>query len=731
MRLLLCILLPVLLSALPARASAPPAEGAPVSFVRDVLPILGRAGCSGGACHAKPGGQNGFHLSVLAHDPEGDYLEIVAEGRGRRVFPAYPPASLILQKPSLEVPHEGGQRFQPGSPFYETLVNWIQQGMPYRLPEEPGLEGIEVTPAGGRYAKGGTDQLTVQAVYADGSRREVTHLADYHSADKEMVEVDADGQFTVARVTGETALVVRYMGRVQVVRLTVPADHILPASEYASYPVHNFIDRLALDHFQALGLKPSDPCRDDEFLRRASLDATGTLPTLEQVRAFLADSSPEKRAHVIDRLLADPTYADHWAIKWGDLLRPNPARVGVKSVFVLDQWLREAFRRNVPYDQMVRELITIQGSTHRDGPAVIYRDRREPADLTTIFSQILLGTRLDCARCHHHPNEIWSQRDFYEFAAYFAGVKRKGTGISPPISGSEEFFFHGTGGKVTLPTTGEVVQPRPLGGAPADIPEGADPRMVLADWMTEPDNPYLARAIVNRVWAEFFGRGFVNPVDDFRASNPPVMEPLLDALAKDFVEHGYDLKHLMRTIMRSNLYQLSSLPNDTNLEDTRHFSRAYRRRLPAEVLADAVASVTGVHRRYQGLAPGSRAMVAWNNNLDSLLMDAFGRPDSSADCPCERDRRTSVVQSLHLMNSEDLQEDLSSKDGLPARLAAGGQSVPDMITELYLRAYGRIPDDEELAVAGGAFAREEVTPQAALEDLLWALVNSAEFVFNH
>jgi len=711
--------------------AAQEAVAGPVSFVGHVLPILARAGCSSGSCHAKPGGQNGFHLSVFAHDPEGDYQEIVAEGRGRRVFPAFPPASLLLQKPSLQVPHEGGQRFVPGSPFYETLVRWIQEGMPYQWPDEAELEGIEVAPAGGRYVKGSTDHLTVRAVYADGTQRDVTHLADYAASEEDLVRVDEEGQFTVGRITGESALIVRFMGKVAVARLTIPADRLFPPSEYASLPVNHFIDRIALEHFQNLGLKPSKTSTDAEFLRRASLDAIGTLPAPDEVRAFLAEDSPEKRAHLIDRLLADPAYADHWAVKWGDLIRPNPSRVGVKSVYVLDQWLRDAFRRNEPYDRMVRELVMAKGSTHRDGPTVVYRDRRKPEELTTLVSQILLGTRLDCARCHHHPNESWSQRDFFEFAAYFAEVKRKGTGISPPISGSEEFFYHAPGGKVTFPGTGEVLRPRPLGGAMEEVPEGADPRERLAGWMTGKDNPFVARAIVNRVWAEFFGRGFVNPVDDFRASNPPVMEPLLDALAKDFVDNGYDLKHLMRTIMRSHLYQLSSLPNETNLEDTRHFSRAYRRRLPAEVMADAVARVAGATVSFQGLAPGGRAIETWNNKLDSLFMDAFGRPDSSADCPCERDRRNSVVQSLHLMNSEDLQSDLADKTGRAAVMAASERPVPEMITELYLLAYGRFPTEEELAIAGGAFEGEGATRQTALEDILWALINSAEFVFNH
>jgi hypothetical protein len=506
---------------------------------------------------------------------------------------------------------------------------------------------------------------------------------------------------------------------------------MLPDSLYATLPVNNQIDRLVYGRLKKLGLAPSEGCPDSEFIRRASLDAIGTLPAPEQTREFLADTSLDKRNKLIDRLLEQPAYADHWAVKWGDLIRGNPSRVGVKPVYLLDLWLRETFRQNKPYDEFVRELLTAQGSTHRYGPAALFRDKREPAEASAFVSQIFLGVRLECAKCHHHPNEKWAQSDYYQLAAYFAEVKHKGQGISAPISGEPEFIWHAPGGEVKHPVTGEVLKPQPPGGPPAQIEAGRDPRAVLVDWMTSTNNPFFARAIVNRVWAQFFGRGIVDPVDDFRASNPPTNEPLLDWLAHDFVSHGYDLKQLMRTIMQSRVYQLSSLPNQYNLADTKNFSRAYRRRLPAEVLLDAVSHVTGTMDSFSGMPPGARALETWNHKLESEFMDAFGRPNSSAECPCERDTKPSVVQALHLMNSNKLQNKLASVDGRAKKLAESKLSEKEIITELYLATWSRFPLDEELRLALAVYSAKDATRQTATEDVMWALINSAEFVFNH
>ena len=740
------------------------------SFIRDVLPALSKAGCNAGSCHAKAEGQNGFKLSVFSYDPRSDYAHIVKDARGRRVFPAAPDESLIIKKPTTAIPHEGGLRFERGSETHQLLVRWLREGMAYSVTNEPALQRLVVFPKERRYHKGAVQRLLVEAHYSDGSIRDVTRLAAFASNDKEITAVDEHGIVAIGALTGQGVVVARYAGLVADAHILVPADRLLPEAQYAALPRNNFIDNLAYAQFQRLGLLPSELCTDTEFLRRASLDAIGLLPTPKEVREFLETATSayagEKageresenvsgshsltfspahlpgedrltarrqalRSALVDKILARPEYADYWANKWGDLLRPNPDRVGVKSVFTLDQWLRDSFRLNKPYDQFVREILLVEGTNHRDGPAVIYRDRREPADLTTMFSQLFLGTRLECARCHHHPNEKWSQDDFYQFAAFFASVKQKGAGLSPPISAGTETFYFASGGSVKHPVTGAVMSPRPPDGPSAQLGNEADPRRALADWLIAPDNPFFARAAVNRVWANFFGRGLVEPVDDFRISNPCVNPPLLDALAEDFVKHGYDLKHLMRTIMESRLYQLSSTPNETNLADTRNFSRAYRRRLPAEVLLDAVDDATGVSDTFAATTVGARATQVWSYKIESQFMDAFNRPNPSSDPPCERDKDLSVVQSLHLMNSKALQAKLSNDNGRARKLVASDKSPAEIVTELYLTSLSRPPTEDELQIATDAFSAPDATRQTATEDVFWALLNSAEFVFNH
>ena len=702
-----------------------------LNFVSDILPILSKAGCNSGSCHAKAEGKGGFKLSIFAFNPESDYQNIVKSSRGRRVSPASPDQSLLIQKPTMRVRHGGGMRFETGSQTHQSLLKWIQQGMPYAQLGDPILTEVKLFPAERRYAKNSLQPLLLRAHYSDGSIRDVTQLAEFHSNEKTIAKVDENGIVDVGTTSGEGLITARFMGLIDVSRVTVPPDKLLPHIAYSVLPRNNFIDGHAYAHHQKLGLLPSDRCSDAEFLRRASLDSIGTLPTPDEVRAFLSDPSSDKRKQLIDRLLVHPAWADHWAVKWADLIRPNPSHVGVRSVYMLDQWLRESFRENKPYDQFTRELLTAQGSTHLSGPVVLFRNRRDPGDLGMHVSQVFLGVRLECAKCHHHPNEKWSQSDFYSFAAYFTDLKRKGQGISAPISGEPEFIWFGKGSTVLHPVTGEAMKAKAPDAIAVTIPTEVDPRVSLVDWMTRPDNPFFARAVVNRVWAQFFNRGIVEPVDDFRASNPPSNAPLLDALAQDFVAHRYDLKHLMRTIMQSHLYQIGSLPNEHNLADTRNYSRAVRRRLPAEVFNDAITSVVGVPDSLVGLPPGSRSIESWNNKYTSEILDAFGRPNASADCPCERDTRTSLVQALHMMNSRSLQERISSPEGCAARLAASALQPDAIVTEIYLSAYGRFPNADEMKISTNAFTEAGATRKTAIEDLIWALINSAEFVFNH
>lgn len=703
-----------------------------LSFTQDILPILSKAGCNLGACHAKASGQAGFKLSIFAFDPHGDYMEMVKDSRGRRVFPALPEDSLLLQKAVVRVQHEGGQRFEPDSASAKTIADWIRQGMPYETPGQPALTGIDVAPEEKTYRKNEAGSLKVTANYSDGTKRDVTGLTDYISSEKSIAAVDEEGHMQTTSESGETVIVARYMGMVAISRVAVPADTIFPPERYAKLTVRNEIDKLVYARLQKLGHLPSDTCTDAEFLRRSTLDAIGMLPTVEEARAFLANKDPKKFELWIDALLQRPEWADHWAIKWGDLIRPNPSRVGVKPVYLLDQWIRQSFRENKPWDQFVRELLTAQGNTHKDGPVAIWRDKREPIDAATFVGQIFLGVRLECAKCHHHPTEKWDMTDYYQMAAFFTQMKRKGQGISAPISGEpEQWWFAPGAASIEHPVTKAALKPRPPADKEIAIADTQDPRAVLVDWMTNPKTPYFAHAIVNRVWSSFMGRGIVDPVDDFRASNPPTNGPLLVWLAQDFVKHGYDMKHLMRTIMLSQIYRLSSLPNETNIADLKNYSRSYRRRLPAESLLDAVCEVTEVHENFSGMPPDALAKQTWNHKLESQFMDAFGRPNASSECPCERDAKPSVVQALHLMNSTKLQEMLISSKGRAVRLAKSTLTHAQIMEELYLACYSRLPTPEEAAIAGKALDVGAANRQAAIEDVLWSLLNSAEFVFNH
>ena len=701
-----------------------------IGLEREIQPILTRLGCNAGACHGKARGQNGFQLSLLGFDPEFDQNALIHEARGRRIFPAAPDHSLLLLKATAAVPHGGGRRLDPDGRFFDVLRTWIARGTPRSPAGAPALERIEIEPPERTMAGQEVQQLAVTAHYADGRSEDVTHLAAFQSNESALVAVDPEGLIRAGPIPGEAAITARFRGHFATSEIQIPIEGTVPAAAYAGLPRRNFIDGLVWEKLEKLGITPSAPAGDATYLRRASIDAIGRLPTADEARAFLDDTDPDKRARLVDSLLDRPEYADHWANKWVDLLRPNPYRVGIKAVWNLDAWIRSAFRADMPYDQFVREIVAAQGSTFRDGAATIFRDRREPEEAATMVSQLFLGVRLECARCHHHPFEVWGQDDFYGFASYFARIGRKGTGLSPPISGSEEIMFTAKEGAVKHPLTGVDLPPKPLFGAAegSSDPE-ADPREALARWITGPENPYFGRVIVNRVWADLMGRGLVEPVDDLRATNPPTNGPLLDALAADFRSHGHDLKHLIRTIMASEVYGLSSEPTDRNLADTRNHSRHYRQRLRAEVLLDAVGDLTGVPETFRATPPRTRAAAIWTHRTTSLFLDTFGRPDPNQDPPCERTADTSVVQALHLLNAPQLHDKITDDSGRVARLAASGASPAEIIEELYLLAFARPPIPEELAVALELFESPDADRRRAAEDLLWALINSAEFVF--
>jgi hypothetical protein len=697
------------------------------NFELDVMPVLTATGCNQGACHGKARGQNGFALSLLGFDAAFDYSSIVEQAHGRRVFPAAPDNSLLLRKATLAVPHGGGERIKPGSAEYEIVRRWIATGMPRAGASAPSLDRIVVEPEPHVMPAESAEQLQVLAHYSDGSVRDVTRLTNFTSSEPGVVSVEG-GLVRAGKLPGEATLTIRYMNHIVPWNTAIPIEGAVDANLYASLPRRNFIDGHVWDKLQTVGVVPSEPAADHTFLRRAYLDVIGRVPTAEEARAFLADKSPVKRDELVDALLARPEYADYWANKWVDLLRPNPYRVGIKPTMALDAWIREAFRENRPYDQFVRELLTAEGSAWRNGAATFFRDRRTPDEITTVVSQLFLGVRLECAKCHHHPFEVWGQDDFYSLAAYFSRVAHKGEGISAPISGGEEIVYVAESGSVKHPITGEVLPPRPLFGEAPPIADGEDPRIALAAWITSPENKYFAQVAVNRVWAELMGRGIVDPVDDLRATNPPSNPALLESLADDFREQGYDLKKLIRRIMTSEVYALSSTPNPRNVSDTRNYSRHYRTRLRAEVLLDAISDITGVPEEFRGMPQGTRSMEIWTHRVESLFLDAFGRPDPNQDPPYERQPDSTIVQALHLMNAPDLHKKVSYEHGTAAKLAASDKPAEAVVEELYLLLYSRLPTSAESTEVSATFAAMPDRRQAT-EDLMWALMNTPEFMF--
>jgi Protein of unknown function (DUF1553)/Protein of unknown function (DUF1549) len=715
---------------LEARATIKVIDGTrdlPVTFEKDVQPVLTRFGCNAGACHGKARGQNGFQLSLLGFDSDFDFAALTQEARGRRVFPAAPERSLLLMKPTGEMPHGGGRKLTKGDAHYEALRRWIVAGMPRTPATTPTLERITVEPSERILATKSEQPLVVTGHYSDKTTADVTHLTMFQSNESVIASVDADGRIKAGPLPGEAAIMARFMEKFAVCNVVIPLPTSVPAEVYARLPRKNFIDGHVYAKLQQLGITPSEPCSDATFQRRAYLDAIGRLPTPAEAKAFLDDKSADKRVMLVDALLDRPEYADHWANKWADLMRPNPYHAGIKAVFTFDAFLRDSFRKNKPYDEFVREIITAQGSTWHNGAVVMFRDRRQPEELTTMVSQLFLGIRLECAKCHHHPFEVYGQDDFYQFAAHFGRIGRKGQGISAPISGGEEVIFNVPTGDVKHPGNGKVMSPKPLFPLVVPQPKNADPRSELATWITSSNNPFFAKVAVNRVWADLMGRGIVEPIDDMRATNPPSNGPLLDALADHFRKVGYDQKKLLRTIMTSHVYGLSSLPNKQNVGDLRNYSRHYRQRLRGEVLLDAMTDVTGVPEVFTAAAPRTRAVELWTVRTQSVFLDSFGRPDPNQDPPCERTSDTSVVQALHLMNSPKLHAKVTSDEGRAATLAASKKPAAEIVDELYLVVYCRPPNVEERASALRRF--EAVPRRQAVEDLMWALLNTPEFVF--
>jgi hypothetical protein len=710
-----------------------------VSFRNDVMAVLSKGGCNAGACHGNQNGKGGFRLSLRGQDPGADFAALTRDALARRTDAHRPGDSLILLKATAAVPHEGGKRFGPDAPEYDILRRWVAAGTPADAPDAPRLRSLEVTP-GEAFLVEPDDRvrLRVRAAFSDGSTRDVTRLAVYEPSNP-TTAVGADGEAR-RQTFGETAVLVRYLDRQVTAQLAWVPER--KGFVWHDVPEANYVDKHTFTKLRALRMRPSDLCSDSVFLRRAYLDTLGVLPTADEARAFLADGDPGKRPRVIDGLLDRPEFADFWALKWSDLLRSEEKVLDRKGVAVFHDWIRRAIAEGRPLNEFARDLIAARGSTYAEPAANFYRALRDPPARAEAVAQVFLGLRLQCARCHNHPFDRWTQDDYYGLAAFFPRVqyrvienKRRDNLDTHEFDG-EQVVWLAREGEVKHPRTGETVRPR-LPGSPQEIDGEGDRLRALADWVARRDNPFFARAQVNRVWYHLMGRGLVDPNDDLRASNPPVNGPLLDALTADFVAHRFDLRYLVRTILTSRTYQLSAVPNETNRDDETNFSHALVRPLQAEQLLDALSGVTGVPVKFTGQPEGTRAaQLPGARSLrergaapseGERFLRTFGKPERSLTCECERSEDTTLGQAFQMMSGQLLQGMLSEPDNRLGRLIKSGRTDRAIVEELYLAAVCRPPSEKERTAAEALLARGK-DRRAALEDLSWGLLNAKEFL---
>ena len=704
------------------------AETPKVTFLRDVAPILNKTGCTAGACHGAAKGKNGFKLSLRGYDPQFDYEALLYDLSSRRFNRADPARSLMLAKPTQQVPHGGGLRFEIGSGYYKTIYTWIAQGVLFGDPAKDSVRRLEVEPREiFMNAPGESAVVKVSATFADGGQRDVTREAVVESNVPDVAAV-TDASVKGTRI-GEATLLVRYQGNFA----TLPVTVINPKSGFAwkSLPQANYIDRLVDAKLQRLKIQPSPTVDDAGFLRRVSLDLKGQLPTPDEVRAFVANTSRTKRSELIEKLIASPAYVDHWTLKWGDLLQNNRKYLGEKGAFEFREWIRDSIAQNKPYDRMVREMLMAKGSSYDDPAANFYRVTRDPKPTMEKTTQVFLGVRMVCAQCHDHPFERWTQNQYYEMAAFFSAV-----GLRPGYEVGEEILFdqrrdfdmkHPKDGRVMNP---KFILPASWSGTGAP-PTDAQRRQAYAEWLTARDNPFFAKSMVNRVWSYFLGRGIIDPVDDIRASNPPSNPALLDALAKDFIDHNFDLRYLMRTIGNSRTYQASVVVNEWNEKDGENFSHAMPRRLSAEELMDALALATGVQPVFPEAPPDTGAEQVTDPHVgkDGFL-DLFGRPARESSCECERRSDLSLPQALNLVNGKTISDAVADANGRVAKAVLSGRSNHDLVSELYLASLSRPPSAAELE-SGIKYLQDGAGRTARAQDLLWALVNSKAFLYNY
>jgi len=704
----------------------------PVSFRNDVIAAFNVGGCNAGACHGTPSGKNGFKLSLRGFDPAADFLQLTRDQFGRRSDKHSPDAALILLKGLGRVAHEGGARFAPSSYPAEMLSAWLTEGVRDDPTSLPAVKSVAVLPGPRvQLAPARWQQLAVVATFADGTARDVTRLTVFSSSDPAVADVDLNGLVEFKR-PGEVAVLARYLEELVPVRLTYlePREGFV----WSDPPARNYIDTHVFAKLRQMTILPSDLCTDAEFVRRAYLDACGRMPTAAESRAFLADSDPAKRDRLIDRLVTLPEFADFWALKWADVLRSSRKTIQTKGSHAFHQWLRDRLATNAPIDAIVRELLTATGNTFANPPANYYRIAKDPQSLAEATAQLFLGVRMQCAKCHNHPFERWTQDDYYGLSAVFARVKTRpepGAGPKPdPKAPAAEIVLASRDGEVTQPRTGKVMKPLALGSGAMDVAPGEDRRTAFADWLTKPDNPFFAKSVANRVWFHLTGRGIVDPVDDFRDSNPACNDELLDALAKDFAKNGYDLQHLVKTVMKSRTYQLSAQPNETNKDDAKYFSHAVTKLLTAEQLLDALCDVTGVPEKFAGLPAGTRAIQLPDGEVNHPFLKTFGQPARELACECERESDGNLAQALQLINGPTVNEKVRSASNRLTALLTSKKSEREVLEDLYFTALARAPESDEVAVALAHVAKAK-DKRKGWEDVLWAILNTREFLFRH
>jgi len=719
----------------PAHAKAEP------TFRNHVQSVLTRAGCNMGACHGAAAGKNGFYLSLRGYNDEADWAAITRAAGGRRITPADPGRSLLLLKATGAVPHKGGKRFEAGSPEYATLAAWIAAGAPSPADSDPRLTSLAVLPGHSRMQPGDRLALRVQATFSDGRVEDVTRWAKYTSANESVANVGETGEVSVVGY-GEAGVTAWYLSQIAVAFVTSSYTNALPPDLFARLPARNFIDEHVHAKLQELNLPPSPPSSDAQFLRRAHLDTLGVLPTPAEVREFVRGTHEgnrrERRDAVIERLLGRPEFVDYWAYKWSDLLLVNSAKLRPAAARAYGGWIRRQVETNRPWDAMVRDLLTARGSTFEHGGGNFFLLHDDPRGLAETTTQAFMGMSVGCAKCHNHPSEKWTNDDYFALANLFSRV-----GAKNASGDGERILVASAGGELVQPRTGRPQKPRPLTGAAMEFDAPGDRREALAAWLVSAENPYFAQAVVNRIWANFLGVGLVEKVDDLRVSNPASNEALLAAAAGFLREHRYDLKSLMREILRSETYQRSSEPLPGNAADTRFYARYYPRRLMAEVILDAYSQVTGVPTAFQratgngdtfqfAYPAGLRALQLPDSQVASYFLKSFGKPDRLQTCECERSAEPSVAQVLHIANGETLNAKLSSKDCRALSNPENGSAPEAVVTEAYLAALSREPTEEERGrLAAVLAAAPAAGRRAVLEDLYWALLSSKEFLFNH